>query len=62
MVTEKVEATGTAGIGGGAKEHAWTTSNSVVFVALDLMTFALKAAIAGLQMLSTFWCGWHDDP
>jgi hypothetical protein len=26
------------------------------------MTFALKAAIAGLQMLSTFWCGWHDDP
>ena len=41
---------------------AWTTSNSAVFVALDLPTFALKAAIAGLQMLSTFWSGWHDDP
>jgi hypothetical protein len=43
---------------------ARATSNGTIFVAFDLTTFALKAAIAGLQMLSANLglCRCHGNP
>lgn len=40
---------------------AWAARNNAVLVTLDLATFALETAIAGLQMLSTGLGGWHDE-